>query len=72
MNCVYSQSAVHGQTRSGKTIRIDFTPSLARKSSCTVWFATSTVASVILSIVPSTTPNGAPFGDHHLHCMNSG
>jgi hypothetical protein len=52
-----------------KPIRIDFTPSLVPKSSRTVWFAVLSTASVVLSIVPSTTPNGAPFDDHRFICM---
>jgi hypothetical protein len=53
-----------------KPIRIDFTPSLVPKFSRTVWFAVLSAASVVLSIVTSTTPNGAPLGDHFFNCMS--
>ena len=47
-----------------KPIRIDFTPSLVPKSNRTVWFAVLSTALLVICFTPSTTPNGALFGDH--------
>src|SRR5687768_15469106 len=52
-----------------KPIRIDFTPSFVSKSNRTVWFAVLSTALVVLCFTPSTTPNGAPFGDYTVYCM---
>ena len=54
-----------------KPIRIDITTSLVPKSSRTVWFAVVSTVSSHVMFTPSTTPNGALFGDHRFNCMSS-
>jgi hypothetical protein len=71
MNRVHTASPPCAVRRwSVKPIRIDFTPSLVPKSSRTVWFAVSSTALLVICFTPSTTPNGAPFGDYVFNCMS--
>ena len=54
----------------GEADPLDFTPFLVPKSSRTVWFASVRGVNVVLCFTPSTTPNGALFGDHDVICMS--